>query len=627
MQPLKAFGYQNVQLKESHWKKQVDEVIATYLGIDNDDLLHYFRGMAGIPDTADGLVGWYGNDADVFGQILGAYAKLYCVTGDERLRKKAIALADGWGSCARQSAAVIDCNGTYVYDKLMGGFLDLYEYLDYAPAKEYVRALTESAARRLNRKVSRDGLQIMEPGMIEWYTLPEQLFRAWRLTGEQLYLDFAKEWEYPYFWKKMWKKDFQVGPRHAYSHVNSLSSAARAYEATGDIAYLEAIETAYEEILAHHCFATGGYGPAECLFPEEEGYLGDSIRASWDEKKRHVHYRDFGNAIRHRDDRWGSCEVSCCSWAVFKLTRYLMEFTGEAKYGSWAEKLLYNGCGGQLPVTPEGNVMYYASYFSNGAVKSTEDGRLQDNGSSFEWQCCTGTFPQDVAEYANLLYYQGEKGLYVSQYLASCVSFTVGKSSYTLENTSFYPKEKQLRFRIHTASPVGSLAQSGQEFSLFFRVPSWATGQNRVAVNGTCLTDGADTCTDGFTEADSPNSQRILPDTWLEIRRPWADGDEVELEFEFTLRFEAVDTYAPDLAALVYGPVILVCNKMTVFEGDIQRPQDWIEPVQKDGYSWAFRTRPGHVRPYAQLTRDFYPYYEVGEMEWYYMYNHIKDTE
>lgn len=63
-----------------------------------------------------------------------------------------------------------------------------------------------------------------------------------------------------------------------------------------------------------------------------------------------------------------------------------------------------------LPITQDGKVMYYADYFINGGLKSTEDGRLQDNGASFEWQCCTGTFPQDVAEYANLLYLLFRKG-------------------------------------------------------------------------------------------------------------------------------------------------------------------------------------------------------------------------
>ncbi|MDD6615541.1 MAG: glycoside hydrolase family 127 protein [Lachnospiraceae bacterium] len=594
MKQLENFHYRQVELKECHWKAQRSQLIETYLKIDNDDLLHYFRSLAGIPDHSHGLVGWYGDNASTFGQKLGAFARLYLVTGDERIRTKALALADGWGACARASQAVIDVNGTYVYDKLMGGFLDLYEFLHYEPAKEYIRWLTESADRRFNKNISRDGLQIMEPGMIEWYTLPEQLYRAWCLTGEELYLTFAKEWDYPYFWDKLLNHDFKIGPRHAYSHVNSLSSAAMAYKVTGDEKYLRAIETAYEEILHHDTFATGGYGPAECLFPDEEGLLGDSLKAGWDQDKCHMQYRDFGDSIRHRDDMWGSCEVSCCSWAVFKICDYLLRFTGEAKYGDWAEKMLYNGCGGQLPVTEEGKVMYYADYFLNGAIKTVEDGRMHANGASFEWQCCTGTFPEDVAEYSNMLYYHDRDGLYISQYLPSRVTFEIDGTEIQLENTSFYPKEKVIRFVVS--------AKEEKEFSLHFRVPSWASGRNKVKINGV------------------PGQETAVPDQWLTITGNWKDGDCIEIEYEFLLRFESVDTHAPEVAALCYGPLVLVCNKMTLFEGDRNHPETWIEPVQKDGYSFAFRTKPGHVRPYEHLTRDFYPYYEVPEMEWYYMY-------
>ncbi len=608
---ISNFGYRNVELKDSHWKQQRSGLIETYLKIDNDDLLHYFRAVAGIPDDSCGLVGWYGDNASTFGQKLGAFVRLYLETGDERLRKKAVALADGWGECARVSEAVLDVNSTYVYDKLMGGFLDMLEFLHYEPAKDYIRRLTESGDRRFDKTISRDGLQIMEPGMIEWYTLPEQLFRAWILTGEQLYLDFAKEWDYTYLWEKLKNHDFRIGPRHAYSQVNSLSSAAMAYQVTGDEGYLEAMKAAYDEILAHHTFATGGYGPAECIFPDEEGYLGDSIRPGWDTGKRHMQYRNFGDAICFRDDQWGSCEVSCCSWAVFKLCDYLLRFTGEAKYGDWAERMLYNCCGGQLPITDEGKVMYYADYFMNGAFKSVEDGRLHDNGASFEWQCCTGTFPEDVAEYSNMLYYfekdtkDAQKdqpdcaGLYVSQYLASSVSFCVDGAEFTLENTSFFPKEKQLRFVIS--------CREARSFPIRFRVPAWAAGTNSVCINGERQTE-----------------RKPEPNTWLEIDRRWENGDCVELSFEFLLRFAPVDAYAPEIAALCYGPLTLVCNKMTVFEGDIERPQDWIEPVQKDGYSFAFRTKPGHVVPFPHLTREFYPYYEVPQMEWYYMYNRVK---
>src|SRR4051794_3961137 len=114
---LNSFSYQHVSLKNSHWKKQQDETIELYLGIKNDDLLHYFRKRAGLPSTAHGLSGWYGTNANTFGQKLGAYAKLYRVSGDYRLKEKAITLAEEWIKCAEASPRTYECD-TYVYDKL-----------------------------------------------------------------------------------------------------------------------------------------------------------------------------------------------------------------------------------------------------------------------------------------------------------------------------------------------------------------------------------------------------------------------------------------------------------------------------------------------------------------------------
>lgn len=50
MSKLQNFYYQNVALKEGHWKKQRDELIETYLKIEDDDLLHPFRKLANLPN-------------------------------------------------------------------------------------------------------------------------------------------------------------------------------------------------------------------------------------------------------------------------------------------------------------------------------------------------------------------------------------------------------------------------------------------------------------------------------------------------------------------------------------------------------------------------------------------------
>ncbi|WP_040952008.1 beta-L-arabinofuranosidase domain-containing protein [Gorillibacterium massiliense] len=595
--PLKAFEYTNVALKNSHWKRQLDETIEVYLEIPNYDLLHIFRQQAGVHSDANGLAGWYGKNASTFGQKLGAFAKLYRVTGDYRLKEKALYLIEEWIRCADRSDNLYD-HDTYVYDKLMGGFLDLYEYLGYEKLAKYMSRLTDFAARRFKRDIKRDGLQDHElwtNQMIEWYTLPENLYRAYQLTGDEKYKAFAELWDYDYLWDKMNSRDFHIGPRHAYSQVNSLSSAARAYETTKDERYLSAMKIAYDEITTHHIFATGGYGPAECLFTEDEGYLGDSLKSTWDITLASPFYTNFGGSQVTRNDTWGSCEISCCAWAVFKFCNYLLQYTGDAKYGDWVEKLLYNGTGGQLPIDSHGRVMYYANYFLDGAIKSVEDRRMQDGGEAFEWQCCTGTFPQDVAEYANMLYYQDETSLYISQYLPSKVKWTHNGVAVGVENYSSYPEESQVRLRISASEPV--------EFQLKLRVPSWAGGANRLIVNGEVV------------------ECRIVPGEWAKVNRVWQDGDLVEVEFPYSLYFKAVDARNPDIVALNYGPLVLVADKMTQFIGDVDHPEDWIHPVESEAFT--FITDKGHVAGYDFLTRRFTPYYTVGEMTWYYMYNRI----
>ena len=34
-----------------------------------------------------------------------------------------------------------------------------------------------------------------------------------------------------------------------------------------------------------------------------------------------------------------------------------------------------------------------------------------------------------------------------------------------------------------------------------------------------------------------------LPNTWIDLNRVWKDGDVITIDFEFVLRFEAVDEY------------------------------------------------------------------------------------
>ncbi len=52
-----------------------------------------------------------------------------------------------------------------------------------------------------------------------------------------------------------------------------------------------------------------------------------------------------GSLGRSLDLYAGHAEIPCGSWAGFKLSRYLMGFTGEARFGDWIETMVYNAIG------------------------------------------------------------------------------------------------------------------------------------------------------------------------------------------------------------------------------------------------------------------------------------------
>ncbi len=186
---IRSMDYKNVSLQDSLFKAQRDYTIELYLSLKNGDILHSALQRAGITDDeCDGLPGWGGN----LGQFIGAFAKLCSVTGDVRLKDKALALANAWADLAEAHPELLHC-GTYGYDKMIGGLLDMYEYMGYDRAESLVSRLTDQSILDLDRSIDRDGLQDERMhGQIEWYTLPENIYRAYQLFGDEKYKEHAQ---------------------------------------------------------------------------------------------------------------------------------------------------------------------------------------------------------------------------------------------------------------------------------------------------------------------------------------------------------------------------------------------------------------------------------------------------
>lgn len=562
-EPLEPFDYRGVRLLPSRWLDQYRHTRDFYASVSDDDILHGYRIAAGLPAPGRPLGGWCAVNSDpVFGQWLSGFARMSCATGDSEMRDKALRLLDGWSRTVRPGGD-FRMKRLYSYDKLLCGLVDLQLYAGADQAGPLLERSLEWVMASYSRERTPGSAGLINGEPEEWYTFSENLYRAYQLTGREDYRRFADSYRYPSFWGKfadtaMPSDAFHV---HAYSHVNSLSSAAMTFEVTGDPVYLRVIRNAHDYLQATQCFATGGYGPTERWVPPD-GTLGRSLEA-----------------------RNASFETVCGSWAGFKLSRYLARFTGEARFGDWMERLLYNGVGAALPITTGGKHFYYSDYRVTGGIKVYKVSR---------YTCCSGSLAQCVADYHNLIYYRSAGALSVNLYVPSEVTWQAPGGRVKVTQSTRYPEEETSSFLVSLDRP--------QRFALRFRVPEWAPGAT-LAVNG----------------AIQPAPAR--PGSWAELLREWAPGDRVEVRIPLRLRMVPVDRQHPRRVAVVRGPVVL-CLDDWVFE-DIPRlpePDEVEKQLVPDDQPGVFRLVPPNGR---KLQAKFRPFYAFAEDVPYRMYHDL----
>jgi DUF1680 family protein len=569
---IEPFDYRGVRLLPSRWQAQYQAARDFWLGLSEDDILHGYRAAAGLAAPGKPLGGWCGSNSNtVFGQWLSGMARMYCATHDTAMLDKAMRLFTEWSKTVKPDG---NCGMRhYPFEKLVCGLVDLQVYGGIDQAGPMLEKVADWASKNLSREnvpASRDGLPSGRPA--EWYTLSENLYRACQLTGNAKYKEFGDAWLYPAYWDKFAETAAPSDAYgfHAYSHVNTFSSAAMAYAMTGDNHYLNIIRNAYDWLQNTQCYATGGYGPSETIVAGKGG---------------------LGQVLDVRSDTF---ETACGSWAAFKLTRYLLSFTGEARYGDWAERMLYNGIGAALPVTPTGKTFYYSDYRVAGGMKVY----YWD-----AWPCCSGTYIQAVADYHNIIYYKDASSLYVNLFVPSEVTWSRPDGEVKLVQETNYPEEDISRLKLELQKPL--------RFALKFRVPAW-THDVSVKLNG------------------SPVQVECRLGTWATLEREWKSGDQMELQLPLTVRVQPVDRQHPERVAVVRGPVAMVMEGLwqeTAFtlpktDAELEkmlladRTPGMFQVRSPDGKTQHSRFRPFYTEV---ETRPYYMYFDKASLpvvEW-----------
>jgi hypothetical protein len=552
---ISPFDYTGVRLLESRWQRQFQAARDFWLNLPEDDILHGFRSAAGLLAPGRPMGGWCERDSStVFGQWLSGMSRIYRATDDTAMRDKAIRLFTEWAKTVKADG---DCGmGHYTFEKLVCGLVDLHVYGGHPEAVVMLEKVVDWASRTFSRE-NRPATPVRgnySGRVSEWYTLSENLYRAWQLTGNPKFKNFAAAWLYHAYWDKFADSATPSDAQgvHAYSHVNTFSSAAMTYAATGDTRFLAIIRNAYDYLQNTQCYPTGGYGPSEFIVAPDGG---------------------LGRALETRQDTF---ETGCGSWAAFKLSRYLMQFTGEARYGDWTERILYNGIGAALPVTADGKNFYYSDYRVDGGMKVY-------NWET--WTCCSGTYVQAVADYHNIIYFKDDAGLYVNLYVPSEVTWARPDGKIKITQQTNYPETDSSVLTVDVPRET--------KFAIKFRIPAW-TRDASLKVNG------------------APAAAECRPGTWAVLTRNWKSGDTVEIHIPLTMRMQPVDSQHPNRVAVVRGPVVLALEA-AYHDAAFRLPGTDAEINQwlvAEGPEGTFKVQPPDG---SSVRSKFRPFYTMAE--------------
>ena len=201
------------------------------------------------------------------------------------------------------------CNlPAYTFDKINCGLIDAHEFAGDPIALDVLNKATDGvlpflpekalSAEEMDARPHKSAVSTWD----EQYTLPENLYLAYRRGAGTRYRELARRYlQDDSYFKPLAEDDNILPGKHAYSHVNALSSAMQSYLVDGSEMHFRAARNGFQ-FVREQSFATGGWGPDEVFRTPGTDELAKTLESS--------HH---------------SFETPCGAYAHFKIARYLMQ--------------------------------------------------------------------------------------------------------------------------------------------------------------------------------------------------------------------------------------------------------------------------------------------------------------
>jgi DUF1680 family protein len=485
------------------------------LFLNEDSQLYTYRKCAGIPAPGVPLGGWEAPDHQPYprgaflGHYLSACALMYASTGDRRLLDRVDSIvgelakcqaALGHGYLAAFPASVYDDldvlkepqagHPYYITHKVMAGLLDAYRYCGNRQALSMVEQMANYFKARTDKLPEAQMQRILVSQ--EFGGMPDTMYDLYGLTADPQYLTLAHRFDQASFIDPLAAGRDPLTGLHANTHIPKVLGVARRADVLGSAGDQTTVSHFWDLVAGHRSFVTGGTSR-----DEHWGYAADHLL----------------NALSDND------EETCVTYNMLKVTRQLIEWTGEEKFAEFYERALFNGIlSAQNP--GDGQFIYFLP-LGSGHTKQWGT----PNGSFW---CCYGTGVESCAKLGDSVYFHDKDGVYVNLFVPSTLTWPERHVEMT-QQTSF-PDAGNVVLTLKSASP--------HQFIVHVRVPAWAGENATVTVNG------------------KPATGHPTPGSYFAISRTWKNGDKIAVTLPMTLHEEALPD-ASDVAAVLYGPIVL----------------------------------------------------------------------
>jgi DUF1680 family protein len=218
--------------------------------------------------------------------------------------------------------------------------------------------------------------------------------------------------------------------------------------------------------------------------------------------------------------------------------------------------------------------------------------------STHENTCCEGQGARLVGSLPEHIYSIAPDGVYVNLYEPSSVRWRQDGRTMALSVKTRFPLDNGVRATVKGAVKT--------QASIRIRVPSWASREMEVQINGRSAGSGK-------------------PGTYVALDRQWSDGDEISFTLPASIRvhrYKVVDQIeAKTRYSVADGPILLAAVGASNADLLIDKgsgPEslaDHVEPIAGSALHFTLRGNPGHkLMPYYEISNEKFTCYPTISM-------------